>query len=237
MKIISYSLWGNNPTYLQGAIENAKLASLFYPDWISYFYLSSTVSKDFQDTLKNVQNVVIVKKDYVDDDDSRGMFWRFEPISFKKATHVIIRDTDSRLSIREGLAVADWIDSEADVHIMRDHPYHNAPILGGMWGIKGGLIFDIISEILKFNPTDKKGQDQLFLNKLIYEKVMTGQFSQKVHDPFYEKKAFPGKSGRGKDNNNVWFIGQCFNSSGLPNSVQDIDTLLNHETNNNISQR
>jgi len=32
-KIISFSLWGDNPVYTQGAIRNAELAKEIYPDW------------------------------------------------------------------------------------------------------------------------------------------------------------------------------------------------------------
>ena len=32
-KIISLSLWGDNPVYTQGAIRNAELAKEIYPDW------------------------------------------------------------------------------------------------------------------------------------------------------------------------------------------------------------
>jgi len=33
-KIISFSLWGDNPIYTQGAIRNAELAKEVYPDWV-----------------------------------------------------------------------------------------------------------------------------------------------------------------------------------------------------------
>lgn len=234
MKIISYSLWGNNPTYLQGAVENAKLASIFYPDWISYFYVSSSVSTHYRNVLNNIPNVVVINRDYIHPDDSRGMFWRFEAVSLKKATHIIIRDTDSRLSKREALAVEDWIDSQSDCHIMRDHPYHNAPILGGMWGVKAGLIEDIKVEILKFRPTKEKAQDQIFLKNFIYEKIIMGKLSQKVHDSFFEKKPFPLEI-RGKTNNGVWFIGQCFDENNRPNSINDINILMEAITNEQLA--
>ena len=33
-------------------------------------------------------------------------------------------------------AVNEFLNSSKLVHVMRDNPYHNVPILGGMWGIK-----------------------------------------------------------------------------------------------------
>ena len=38
-KVISFSLWGNNPTYNIGAIKNAELAKEFYPDFECWFYI------------------------------------------------------------------------------------------------------------------------------------------------------------------------------------------------------
>ena len=49
---------------------------------------------------------------------------------------MISRDADSRLSLREKEAVEKWINSDKDFHIMRDHPHHYYPILGGTWGFK-----------------------------------------------------------------------------------------------------
>ena len=51
-KIISFSLWGNNRKYLNGAIENCKLAQTIYPDWISYYYLDSIAEEILPELLK-----------------------------------------------------------------------------------------------------------------------------------------------------------------------------------------
>ena len=32
-KVINFSLWGDDPFYTIGAVENAKLALDIYPDW------------------------------------------------------------------------------------------------------------------------------------------------------------------------------------------------------------
>jgi len=37
-KVISFSLWGDNPTYNIGAIKNAKLALDYYPDFECWFW-------------------------------------------------------------------------------------------------------------------------------------------------------------------------------------------------------
>ncbi len=45
MKIISFSLWGQNPKYLTGAIRNAVLVKQIYPDWVCRFYVDNKVVK------------------------------------------------------------------------------------------------------------------------------------------------------------------------------------------------
>ena len=45
-KIISFSLWGDNPKYTNGAIENADLALEVYPNWICRFYVGTSTPKE-----------------------------------------------------------------------------------------------------------------------------------------------------------------------------------------------
>lgn len=39
MKVITFSLWGNQSLYLIGAIKNATLAQKFYPNFECWFYI------------------------------------------------------------------------------------------------------------------------------------------------------------------------------------------------------
>ena len=46
------------------------------------------------------------------------------------------RDLDSVFTAREAAAVAEWVASGRAVHVMRDHPWHGAAMLGGTWGTR-----------------------------------------------------------------------------------------------------
>ena len=129
-KIISFSLWGDNPKYTVGAIRNAELALQIYPSWICYFFVSENVPKEIIDVLLSYKNTRVFFKQ--GNGDWRSMFWRFETSYDPTIDISIFRDTDSRLSYREKYAVDEWLDSDKTFHIMRDHPYHGFPILGGM---------------------------------------------------------------------------------------------------------
>ena len=48
-KIISFCLWGDNPKYTIGAIENAKLAKTIYPDWTCRFYVGTSTPDEIWD--------------------------------------------------------------------------------------------------------------------------------------------------------------------------------------------
>jgi len=59
-KIISYSLWGDNPMYTIGAIRNAELTPIVYPGWISRFYCGESVPTDIIKTLKSLPVLPLV---------------------------------------------------------------------------------------------------------------------------------------------------------------------------------
>ena len=181
-KIISFSLWGDNPKYTIGAIKNLKLAKIIYPDWVCRFYTSKDVPKKIIEELSKNGAEIISKNDT---GSWNGLFWRFLPASDPEVDVFICRDTDSRLSIREKAAVDEWLNSELNFHIMRDHVYHYHEIMGGMWGAKKGAIPEMKHLIQVFQSSDKKGTDQDFLKKFIYPKIKK---SLLVHDEIFPFK-------------------------------------------------
>tara|TARA_B100000900_G_scaffold375510_1_gene357641 strand:- start:59189 stop:59848 length:660 start_codon:yes stop_codon:yes gene_type:complete len=185
-KIISYSLWGDNPKYCVGAVKNAELRKRFYPDWISRFYVHKNVDKTYVDQLKSVEGTEVIIK--TNKADWTGMFWRFEAISDNDVSIMICRDTDSRLSLRESSAVKEFEESGMVFHIMRDHPYHNAFVLGGMFGVKKGLIDDMKDLCDDFYQTDDYGTDYKFFNSI---KNRIPAFLTMVHDEFRGGLNFP----------------------------------------------
>jgi len=210
MKYISFSLWGDNPIYNVGIIKNAELMDEYYPDWKMVVYYDNTVpSKTIE--LLNERNVIT--KD-MSGTLIYGMFWRFFALEIPDCEFAIFRDADSRISLRESLAVKEWIESGKTLHVMRDHPYHKIPagnnqlgILGGMWGIKNGVI--PITEMINNYHKSKEhtyGNDQTFL-KNIYNILINDRFT---HDEFFEKKPFPISRKNGR------FIGERININEEP---------------------
>lgn len=191
MKYLSFSLWGDKPIYNVGAIKNAELWKQIYPEWQMVVYYDNTVPSQTIDKLKELDVLTI---DFTDK-NLYGMFWRFYAVDLPDSEYSIFRDCDSRITIRERMAVDEWIKSNKSLHVMRDHPAHRIPygndglgILGGMWGIKSKVI-PITDMIEKFRK-DKNlsyGSDQTFL-KTVY---WVFQNDRTTHDEFFEKKPFP----------------------------------------------
>tara|TARA_Y100000592_G_scaffold35948_2_gene57011 strand:- start:32077 stop:32730 length:654 start_codon:yes stop_codon:yes gene_type:complete len=199
-KLICFSLWGEDKKYTIGALKNADLAANIYPGWVCRYYVGKSVPLEIVSKLFQKDNTEVFVMN--EKGDWTSMFWRFLPASDDDIECIISRDTDSRLNAREKAAVDQWLDSGADFHIMRDHPYHATEILGGMWGVRGGKIKEMRSMILQYTKGDFWQVDQNFLKEKIYPVIKDRSF---VHDPFFEKKPFP------TNRNSSEFVGQAFN--------------------------
>ena len=79
MKLITFSLWGDDPKYTVGAIRNAELAPTIYPGWKCRFYVGTSVPNPIVWQLEAFEHVEVVMMDVPG--DWTGMFWRFYPAS------------------------------------------------------------------------------------------------------------------------------------------------------------
>ena len=207
MKVIAFSLWGDNPKYTMGAVKNVEIARELFPDWVCRFYIAPDVPKYIIKTLCDLD----AECSMMLDSGWNGMFWRF----FAADSHdvVLSRDTDSRLSKREQIAVDDWLKSDKDFHIMRDHPYHATEILGGMWGSRNGVLKGV-KEMIKNHDNgsydDKNQVDQNFLRDVVYPIVKD---NSTIHDEFFDKKPFPSNA---PARTNSYFVGQVYNHLDQP---------------------
>ena len=105
-RVISMALYGSNPRYTKGAVENAKLIRRIFPGWKLRIYLAS---KDYPATLL-VPRRIIDKLQHLNVDlffinSSVGILeprmWRFLVANDNTVDRFIIRDADSRLIPRE----------------------------------------------------------------------------------------------------------------------------------------
>jgi len=205
-KIIAFSLWGNNPKYTIGALYNAELTTEIYPGWVARFYIGQSTSANVSRKLEKLGSEIVLMNE---PGDWKGMFWRFYPAGEEGVEVMLSRDADSRLNLREKAAVDEWLASDKDFHIMRDHPAHDAPIMGGMWGARGTILKDIKKMIDEYQKGDFWQVDQNFLREKIYPLIKDKSF---VHDEFFEKKPFP------TERQNKEFVGDVFDENNIRHS-------------------
>jgi len=218
-KCISYSLWGDNKVYTYGMVENVLLAKEIYPDWTVRIHYNDTVPSTIIDWFKTQDNTEVVHHQGTKKKASNTL-WRFEDM-FTDWT-VIIRDSDSRLNIREKAAVDEWLESTKDFHIMRDHEHHLVSIMAGAFGcrnnackyllfpnnscnyntcqfkfVPGKHVFDTFVNSID-DTNDYYMIDQKFLYHYIYPNVVLQSMvhtSHNAYEPF--AKQFPETSYNG----------------------------------------
>lgn len=188
-KVISFSLWGDNPTYNIGAIKNAQLAKELYPNFECWFYIhEDSVRKETIDILESFANVkIIFKTGDLTNENCKPRMWRFEAIDDPNVEIMMVRDADTRFWLREKLAVLEWLQSNTLFHIMRDHPHHFYYILGGMFGTKKiPEIKSWKSLIDAYTKKDCRNYDQDFLKEHIYPIIKE---NSTIHATFHKHES------------------------------------------------
>jgi len=183
-KVISYSLYGTAEKYLSGALRNVQQALELYPGWVPRFFVGQSVRQGLVDALRSSGAEVVRMEG---GEDSSAMFWRYRPFFDPEVSTVIVRDTDSRLSVREAQAVNEWIDSGRGFHIMRDHPAHFCAILGGLWGARTDSMAPLRAVFDQARPVGFYGEDQEFLQNNVYPRAKRDSL---VHDSFFKFELF-----------------------------------------------
>ena len=179
---ISFSLWGNNPRYLAGAVKNALIIPELLPGWTPRFYLDDTVPVDIIRCLENSGSIIIK----MDQDQSlqEKLTWRFHVADDASVGYFLVRDVDSIVSVREALAVHEWLQSEYWFHVIRDWWTHTDLMLAGMWGGVAGVLPSLSKAISQHVPAvlDPPNFDQWFLRHYVWSHVKS---SSLIHDRFF----------------------------------------------------
>jgi hypothetical protein len=219
MKVISFSLYGDNPIYTIGCIKNAILKKTLFPEWEMWVYYNDTVPENILFELKELNVNLINTNEF---NGFFGSLWRFRPINNENVEFFISRDCDSRLSERDKVAVDEWIDSGKSFHILREHPIgHYWPMNAGMWGAKGNSILNIkesIDSYLLENPMFyDKSIDQIYLMNVIYPIAVKDLF---LHDEYYNYEGFGTNIKRDRKLDDFAFIGESIDENDDPRGDQ-----------------
>lgn len=221
-KVFSYSLYdigkyygGKWNKYTYNMVANVLIAQKLFPDWQIYVYYDNTLKKNIIDFLlkspnvvaKNMTNHWLTKYD--------RMMWRNLAMD-EDIDIVCIRDCDNWLCYREKMIMEDWIKSDKDIHIIRDHCWHAGEIGGGLWGRKKNVTLNIEKLMKDYFENNKNhrthsGEDQDFLTYNFYHKFK---------------------------NNTVVYIGEQYNAQGIylprghhphEKDIRKINDLINYK--------
>lgn len=144
--VVSMSFFGDfKSRYLAGVEKNAEAVRRYYPGWLMRVYVDGRKWRE-DDDLAGFGCQMMCRFDFLDfcdvadvagyGDLSRysGSVWRFLPLGDSSVRRFIVRDLDAQIIQRDRDVVDDWISSGLSFHVIRDHPFHGAVILGGLWG-------------------------------------------------------------------------------------------------------
>lgn len=204
MKVFSFCLYGEQPKYCQGMIENLKLINEFYSDFYIWIYMGSSVPSSYLEKINSYKNVRMIHSKV---DNHSLMNHRFFSIDSDEVEIMFVRDADSRVNERDRWCINKFIQSSKTFHIIRDQFWHKTRITGGMWGCKKGAlnqsIESLFNEYQKSRNMNKYGEDQNFLQEKIYPLVSSNVL---IHTNINLYKGEIAERIRFK-NDNVNFIG------------------------------
>ncbi len=180
--IITFSLWGQDPRYLAGAIKNVIILRELMPAWQVRIYLDTSVPEDIIDVLKDFKAELIFMPD--GQTTKEKLTWRFLVSDDTSVGLFLVRDIDSLFSVREVIAIQEWVESDCWFHVIRDWWTHTDLILAGMWGGVAGVLPNMANSISSYIPkhVDTPNVDQWFLRDLIWQQIKP---SCLIHDRFF----------------------------------------------------
>ncbi|XP_042868648.1 uncharacterized protein LOC122250963 [Penaeus japonicus] len=212
-RVISLTLYGNNPEYWAGLKHVLEASTKLYPGWTvrlhtdprghrarlcpllrryPHFHVCDVRSLP---TLGDVREV-------------NPMLWRVAPLGDPQVAALSVRDVDSALLLRDAEAVDDWLSLNKTWHVMRDFEGHSFRILGGLWGVRArserhvGELAALRDDLFARGRGRLKtwGQDQIILAEVLWPAM---QGDQVAHDSFFcqsfpETRPFPTERRNGE---------------------------------------
>jgi hypothetical protein len=173
MKVVSFCIYGSNEKYCLGLLENINIIKKKLPDFYVFIYVGNDVPENYISLYSSYDKVKLIYTNRIGHDN---MINRFFAIDEDNVELMIVRDADSRIHNRDLWCINHFIESHFSAHTIRDHPYHVAKIMGGLWGLKKGLLNDKIKNIYSFynnkgSVINQIQHDQYFLKDAIYNLI------------------------------------------------------------------
>jgi hypothetical protein len=220
MKVFSFSLFGNDPIYTIGTIKNVDIIKDLFPEWGVFIYTDKDESNGIIQEL--IKKGCVIR--YESNQNWFNSTWRFKAITEDNVSVMVCRDSDSRISTRDVAAIDEWLESDYDYNIIRDHPIgHHWKMNAGMWGAKKTeFILDINNKLQRYHQnnttlTGHKNFDQFFLRDVIYPNIVDNSL---IHDEYYKYESNAKPINHDRKSNDFKFIGESIDENDKPRGDQ-----------------
>jgi len=155
MKVFSFCLYGTEPNYYTGLLENIDIIREYYPDF------TIVVHKGFCDPSWVIPDGVEVN--ITNREGAINALLRY--ISLPYTEIGFIRDTDSRITARDRWCIDEFLKSNKSYHNIRDHYWHSSKLMAGLFGWKKPLSIMIPTHEVPY------GYDEEFLAETVYPMI------------------------------------------------------------------
>lgn len=180
MNIFSYCIYGTGLKYRLGLLKNIDQILSIHE--FNNFNIWIYIGNDIEDTyIKQLQEKSTnrIKTILCEFTGGRLMTQRFFAIDNDDVYCMIVRDADSRFTQTDIYCIHKFLHSSYTIYTIRDHYWHNCPIMGGQWGIKKTTSISINLQYLyyhkmlkeyvwKSHTVDSYNMDEQFLRNYIY---------------------------------------------------------------------
>jgi hypothetical protein len=188
MGVFSFCLYGTEPNYYTGLLENIALIKEYYPTF------SIIVFKGVCDPSWVIPDGVIV--DNTNREGHINALLRYIPMSTEEVGFV--RDADSRVDARDRWCIDEFLKSDKMYHSIRDHYHHRSKLMAGTFGWKRSLPLMIPTHEVSY------GYDEHFLATQVYDlikqdllvhttnRAYVGEHARWIERPFESDTDFVG---------------------------------------------
>lgn len=215
MKVFSFCLYGTEPNYYTGLLENIKLIRDVFPEFEIFVYRGIC-----DPTWELPEGIKVIDTHR---EGAVNMLYRYLPLNF--ADIGFVRDADSRITPRDQGCIQGFLASSKSYHMIRDHIWHKSRLMGGLFGWKKPLDLEI-----EIPATAGYGYDEAYLSSVLYPRIASELL---VHTNLL---AFPGEHACRLPEmsdptdfvgNVIWNGSPRFTST--PNPVEVLDAVRNHD--------
>ena len=215
MKVFSFCIYGTEPNYYTGLLENIAIIKEHYPEF------TIVVHKGFCDPTWVIPDGVEVN--ITNREGAINALLRY--LSLCTAEVGFVRDTDSRITARDRWCIDQFLKSDKSYHSIRDHYWHQSKLMAGTFGWKRPLPLMMPTHEVGY------GYDEQFLTQCVYEQIkpellvhtsvraFAGEHAEWIERPYEDNHDFVG--------NVIWDGKPKF--SHMPEHRQLLMEMRNHD--------